>query len=96
MEWWPLEVTRAAVSNIKLQKKKSLLVTVLKKLPLVSFLFFFLAAAIKKNIRRPPRKKGAGKGHKHNECQDLIDTVAARTACSLCGDVILHMLITLI
>lgn len=70
--------------------------TVLKKLPLISFLFSFLAAGIKKNTRRPPRKKGAGKGHRHNECQDLIDTVVAHAVCSLRGDVNLCMLITLI
>lgn len=50
MEWWPLEVARAAVSNIKLQKKKKkrLLVTVLKKLPLVSFLFSFWLLLLRK------------------------------------------------
>lgn len=31
-----------------------------------------------------------------NECQDLIDTVVAHTLCSLCGDVTLWMLITII
>lgn len=53
-----------------------------------------MAAGTKENTRRPPKKKGAGKGHRHNECQDLIDTVAAHTVCSLCGDVIFCMLIT--
>jgi len=55
-----------------------------------------LAAGIKKNIRRPPRKKGVGKGHGHNECGGLIDTVAAHIVYSLCGAVFLHMLITVI
>lgn len=75
---------------------KKVCLTVLKKLPLVSFFFFFLAAGIKKNIRRPPRKKGVGKGHGHNECGGLIDTVAAHIVYSLCGAVFLHMLITVI
>lgn len=83
------------ILNYKKKKKKAAC-DCTKEIASSIFSFFFLAAVIKKNIRRPPRKKGAGKGHKHNECQDLIDTVAAHTACSLCGDVILHMLITLI
>jgi len=59
VKWWPLQVTRAAVSNIKLQK--SLSVTVLKELPLVSFLFSFWLLVLRKIPEDHQGRKGQEK-----------------------------------